>query len=65
MLEMQDAYMDVGGRQCLEQIVEQFPVPVSNAVIPCGEYISKSLSHVIPGAEHNEATRNPDLKMIF
>ena len=29
MLEMQDAYMDVGGRQCLEQIVEQFPAPVS------------------------------------
>ena len=29
MLEMQDAYMDVGGRQCLEQIVEQFPVPVN------------------------------------
>jgi len=27
MLEMQDAYMDVDGRQCLEQIVEQFPVP--------------------------------------
>jgi hypothetical protein len=28
MLEMQDAYMDVGGRQCLEQIVEQFPAQV-------------------------------------
>jgi hypothetical protein len=28
MLEMQDAYMDVGGRQCLEQIVEQFPAQI-------------------------------------
>ena len=38
MLEMQDAYREVGGRQCLEQIVEQFPAQIKQLVSLTDEY---------------------------